>query len=98
MLEWIQAGSQLLNAVGGLGGSPPPSQAYSGLAPTVSRADLDFSGFTVATGQARADGAKISKTSSDSLSGAPAAAPAPSGVLGAVALAAGSFLAIKAFS
>lgn len=96
MLEWIQAGSQLLQAVGGLGGSPPPSQAYSGMAPTVSRADLDFSGFTVATGSARADGAKISKTSSDALGQTPAAPAQGGSVLGAIALAAGAAFALKA--
>lgn len=73
MLEWINAGSQLLGAVGSLkGGSAAPAApgiASSG-GPLANKADVDFSGFTVATGNARADGATISKTSADGLAGA----------------------------
>ena len=81
VLEWISAGSQLLNAIGGLNGqSAAPGNALSGNAgATAVRSDVDFSGFTVATGQARADGAKISKTNSDA-TGIPSAAQSLSSV------------------
>ncbi|TAH10517.1 MAG: hypothetical protein EAZ11_12290 [Curvibacter sp.] len=65
-LAWIQAGSQLLNAVGAARAAPgAPGISTSGNAPNLFNNDQDFSGFTVATSGARADGAKISKTSSD---------------------------------
>ena len=71
-LPWINAGTGLISALGGLGGksAAPAGPAISG-APTMLQNDLDFSGFTVATGQGKADGAKINKTSSDSLTGTP---------------------------
>ncbi|MBN9407626.1 MAG: hypothetical protein J0H69_00625 [Burkholderiales bacterium] len=80
-ISWINAGSSLLNALNG-GGAAPAGPAISG-APTMLNNDLDFSGFTVATGQGKADGAKINKTSSDSLSqpGTNAGASASGGLL-----------------
>lgn len=64
-LAWIQAGSSLLNAVGGLGGkSASPGVATSGNAPIFNTSEQDFSGFTVATSGARATGATIDKVSS----------------------------------
>lgn len=62
----LTAGSQILGAVGGLRAAPAtPGVATSGLAPLTNNTDADFSGFTVATGRARADGATITKTSAD---------------------------------
>lgn len=67
-LAWIKAGSELLNAVGGLNAGPAaPGVATSGNAPIGLKSDVDFSGWTVATGNGRADGARINKTSSDAL-------------------------------
>lgn len=77
-LQWVNAGSGLLNAVGGLNRQTPDYTA-SGMGPTVSGADVDFSGFTVATGQAKATGATISKTPSSTFSGAPSDAGAQQG-------------------
>lgn len=77
-LQWVNAGSNLLNAVGGLNRQAPDYTA-SGMGPTVSGSDVDFSGFTVATGQAKATGATISKTPSSNYSGAPASDGAASG-------------------
>lgn len=69
-LDWINAGSNLLGAVGSLNAPPPaPGFATSG-GPLANKADVDFSGFTVATGQARATGATVSKSSADGLAGA----------------------------
>ncbi len=74
MLEYVQAGTSLLNALNGLGGgAAQPGVAQSGMGPTTSRSDVDFSGWTVATGGSKADGAKINKTSSDATGAAPAA-------------------------
>lgn len=71
-LPWIKAGSDLLGAVGGLNGkNAEPGIASSGGTAVINN-DADFSGFTVATGKARADGARISKTSSDGV-GTPSA-------------------------
>lgn len=80
-LTWINAGSSLLNAVGGLNGkNAEPGIASSGGTAALNT-DVDFSGFTVATGNAKASGAKINKTSSDGI-GTPAASL--SGMLGDV--------------
>lgn len=69
-LDWVNAGSNLLGAVGSLNAKPAqPGFATSG-GPLANKADVDFSGFTVATGNARADGATVSKSSADGLAGA----------------------------
>ncbi len=82
---WITAGASLINALTG-GGGAPAGPSISG-APITSKADYDFSGFTVATGNARADGAKITKTSSDSLSGnQPTSSSSSSGISGSMIL------------
>lgn len=65
--SWIAAGTQVLKSV--TAQSAQPGFATSGNAPTVIKNDADFSGFTVATSGARADGAKISKTTSDNAGG-----------------------------
>lgn len=73
-LAWVNAGSQLLNAVGGLGGkSAQPGVSTSGNAPIFATADLDFSGFTVATGGSKANGATIDKVSSNAAGSLPSA-------------------------
>lgn len=67
-ISWINAGSQLLNAVGGAQAKPAaPGVATSGGAPIGLKADVDFSGWTVATGSGKADGATILKSQSDAL-------------------------------
>ena len=66
-ISWINAGSSLLSALKGGAGAPAPGYAPAGNAPSVATTDADFSGFTVATGNARADGARISKTSRDGI-------------------------------
>jgi hypothetical protein len=60
---------------------------------------VDFSGFTAATGSARATGATINKTSSDSLSGSPQASESKGiNIPGLIALVGGGLLAFNAFS
>lgn len=94
-LAWLQAGSQLLGAVGGLGAAPP-SSAVSGIAPTISSSAVDFSGFTVATGSARAEGATITKPSSDSVGGSNQATEAKGiNIPGLLTLIGGGLLAAK---
>lgn len=67
-LQWVNAGSQLLNAVGGLQGKgAAPGYAMSGQGPSMPKSDVDFSGFTVATGRATANGATIKKNPTDTL-------------------------------
>lgn len=76
-LQWVNAGSNLLNAVGGAQGrGAAPGFASSG--PASSKAENDFSGFTVATGNAKATGATISKNPTDSIGAA--ADDKPSGI------------------
>ncbi len=68
-LDFITAGSQLLGAVGSLNGRPAaPGYALSG-GPLSNKTDVDFSGFTVATGGSKAEGATISKSTADALGG-----------------------------
>lgn len=66
-LAWINAGSGLLNAVGGLKPqNAQPGISTSGNAPIFNTSEQDFSGFTVATSGAKANGATIDKVSSNS--------------------------------
>ncbi len=66
-LDFINAGSALLGAVGSLNARPAvPGIASSG-GPLANKTDVDFSGFTVATGGSRAEGATISKSTADAL-------------------------------
>lgn len=68
-LQWVNAGSSLLSSVGGLQGKgAAPGYAMSGQGPTISKSDIDFSGFTVATGGATATGANIKKSPADNIS------------------------------
>lgn len=68
----IAAGAQLGAAA--LSNQAPATPGMSGPSGGAlgNKADVDFSGWTVATGGSRADGAQISKSSADSMGGAPA--------------------------
>lgn len=73
-LAWINAGSGLLNAIGGLNGqSAQPGIATSGNAPIFNTSEQDFSGFTVATSGAKANGATIDKVASNQAGSLPSA-------------------------
>lgn len=66
-LQWVNAGSNLLNSLKSGAGSAP---GYAVSGPANSKADIDFSGFTVATGHATANGANIKKSPADQVNGA----------------------------
>lgn len=73
----VQLGSAALSK-GGNQAPAGPQYLDGNEGPLANKADVDFSGWTVATSGARADGAKISKTSSDALG-------VPSGVASGIA-------------
>ena len=73
----IAAASQLIGAVGSLNAAPAtPGIAGPSGGALGNKADVDMSGWTVATGKARAEGATISKTSSDAIGQQPGGAAA----------------------
>ena len=88
-LQWVNAGSNLLNSLKNGAGSAP---GYAMSGPANSKADVDFSGFTVATGQATANGANIKKSPADQVNGASSDAgssPVSPGLIVGLAAAAG---------
>lgn len=89
-LQWVNAGSNLLNSLKSGAGSAP---GYAMSGPANSKADIDFSGFTVATGNATANGANIKKSPADQVNGASSDAgsssPVSPGLIVGLAAAAG---------
>jgi hypothetical protein len=91
---WIKAGSDIISS---LVRTPAAAPATSGgMVSTPTAQDFDFSGFTVATGNARATGAPNYKTTAGVGNGTPASAPASGGGISPGLLVAG-LAAVLAF-